>query len=72
MSIILYKGDIRSYLPDHEPASLLDVLGWRGAVMSPFHTDGDLAGTPGSFSPSVRRNRRGSQVERLMFSRPYT
>jgi hypothetical protein len=25
--------------------------------MSPFHPDGDLAGTPGSFSPSVRRRR---------------
>jgi hypothetical protein len=31
--------------------------------MSPFSPDGDLAGTPVVFSPSVRR-RRGSQVVR--------
>jgi hypothetical protein len=89
------KGDIRSHVLDRETASSLDILGWRGAVMSPFYTDGDLAGTPGSFSPSVRRrrgsqagvtfsgtrrasfascarrNRRGSQVWRRMFSRAY-
>jgi len=51
----------RPYLSDREPASSLDVLGWRGAAMSPFHPDGDLAGTSVSFSPSVRRQ-RGSQV----------
>jgi hypothetical protein len=28
-------------------------------------------GTPVLFSPSVRSNRRGSQVSRMMFSRPY-
>ena len=52
-----YKGDIRSHFLDCEPASSLDCLGWRGAVMSPFCSDGDLAGTPVSFSPSVRRMR---------------
>jgi len=31
--------------------------------MSPFYSEGDLAGTPVSFSPSVRRM-RGSQAER--------
>jgi hypothetical protein len=72
MSIILYKGDSRSHFLEREPALPLDVLGWGGVVMLPFHIEGDQAGTPGSFSPSVRRNRRGSQVERLMFSRPYT
>jgi hypothetical protein len=55
MSIIRDKGDIRSYFLDHEPASSLDVLGWCGAVMSPFHPDGDLAGTPVSFSLSVHK-----------------
>jgi hypothetical protein len=57
MSIILDKGDIRSHLSDREPASSLDVLGWCGAVMSPFYPEGDLAGTPCWFSPSVRRQR---------------
>lgn len=61
MSIILHNRDIRSRLSDREPASSLDVLGWIGVVMSPFYLDGDLAGTPGSFSPSVR-NMRCSQV----------
>jgi hypothetical protein len=55
MSMILDKGDIRSHVSDREPASSLDVLGWCGASMSPFYTEGDLAGTPVSFSPSVRR-----------------
>jgi hypothetical protein len=55
MSMILDKGDIRSYFSDREPASSLDVLGWCRASMSPFYTEGDLAGTPVSFSPSVRR-----------------
>jgi hypothetical protein len=36
MSIIPHNHDIRSYLSDREPASSLDVLGWRGAAMSPF------------------------------------
>jgi hypothetical protein len=62
MSIILYKGDIRSHFLDQEPALSLDVLGWWGAVTSPFSTDGDLAGTPVSFSLSVR-NMCCSQVE---------
>jgi hypothetical protein len=53
--MILHKGDIRSYLSDHNPASSLDVLGWRGAVMSPFYTEGDLERTPVLFSPSVRK-----------------
>jgi hypothetical protein len=61
MSVIPHKGDIRSHFLDREPASSLDFLGWRGAVMSPFYPEGDLAGTPVSFSPSVRRQ-RGSQV----------
>jgi hypothetical protein len=62
MSMILHNRDIRSYFLDQEPASSLDVLGWRGAVMSPFSADGDLAGTPVSFSLSVR-NMCCSQVE---------
>jgi hypothetical protein len=57
MSIILHNRDIRSRLSDREPASSLDVLGWIGVVMSPFYLEGDLAGTPVSFSPSVRRMR---------------
>ena len=61
MSIILHKDDIRSHVLDHEPTLSLDFLGWVGAAMSPFYPEGDLAGTPVSFSPSVRR-RRGSQV----------
>jgi hypothetical protein len=63
MSMILHKGDIRSPLLDRAPASCLDVLGWVGASMSPFYPAGDLAGTPGLFSPSVRRM-RGSQAGR--------
>jgi hypothetical protein len=55
MSMILHNRDIRSLLSDRDPASSLDVLGWVGASMSPFSTEGDLAGTPVSFSPSVRR-----------------
>jgi hypothetical protein len=68
MSIILHNHDLRSYFSDRDPASSLDCLGWCGASMSPFYTDGDLAGTLVSFSPSVRRRRcsqagcRGSQV----------
>jgi hypothetical protein len=62
MSIIPHKGDIRLQFLDDEPASSLDVLGWRGAVMSPFDPAGDLAGTPVLFSLSVR-NMRCSQVE---------
>jgi hypothetical protein len=54
MSIILCKGDIRSHFLDQEPASSLDVLGWRAVVMSPFYLDGDLAGMLVLFSPSVR------------------
>jgi hypothetical protein len=61
--MILHKGDIRWHLLDQEPASSLDVLGWRGALMSPFYAEGDLAGTPVLFSPSVRR-RRSSQAGR--------
>ena len=63
MSIILHKGDIRSHLSDRDPASSLDVLGRVGASMSPFYAEGDLAGTPFSFSFSVRRM-RCSQVGR--------
>jgi hypothetical protein len=63
MSMILHKGDIRSHVSDREPASSLDVLCWCGASMSPFYLEGDLAGTPVSFSPSVR-SMRGSQVGR--------
>ena len=63
MSVIPHKCDIRSHFLDREPASSLDFLGWRGAVMSPFYPDGDLAGTPVSFSPSMRRI-RCSQVGR--------
>ena len=37
-----------------------------------FSTEGDLEGIPVVFSLSVRRNHRGSQVWRFMFSRPYT
>ena len=55
MSMILHKGDIRSHFLERGPALSLDCLGWRGAVMSPFHPDGDLAGPPVSFSPSVRK-----------------
>src|SRR5262245_24018873 len=36
MSIILHQGDIRSHFLDHESASSLEVLGWRGAARSPF------------------------------------
>jgi hypothetical protein len=61
MSRILHNGDIRSHFSDREPASSLDLLGQVGAAMSPFYADGDLAGTPVSFSPSVRKL-RGSQV----------
>jgi hypothetical protein len=60
-SMILYKGDISSHVSDCAPASAQDFLGWFKAALSPFYPEGDLAGTPGSFSPSVRR-RRGSQV----------
>jgi hypothetical protein len=49
----------------------LDFLGWVEVVMSPFHTEGDLAGTPVSFSPSVRSNLHRSQVGRMMFARTY-
>jgi len=35
------------------------------ALMSSFYAEGDLAGTPVSFSPSVRK-RRCSQVERAV------
>jgi hypothetical protein len=55
MSVILDKGDIRSHVSDREPASSLDVWGWCGASMSPFYTEGDLAGPPVSFSLSVRK-----------------
>jgi hypothetical protein len=57
MSIILHNRDIRSHFSDRAPASSLEFLGWCGAVMSPFHTEGDLAGTPVPFSPSVRKMR---------------
>jgi hypothetical protein len=50
MSIILYNRDIRSHFSDREPFSSLDVLGRVGVVMSPFHPDGDLKGTPVLFS----------------------
>jgi hypothetical protein len=63
MSMILYNRDIRSLLSDHAPASCLDVLGWLGVSMSLFYPEGDLAGTPVLFSPSVRRW-RGSQAGR--------
>jgi hypothetical protein len=62
-SIILHKGDIRSHVSDREPASSPDGLCWLGSLMSPFYVEGDLAGTPVSFSPSVR-SMRGSQVGR--------
>jgi hypothetical protein len=62
MSIILHNRDIRSHVSDREPASSLHVLGWRGVSMSPFYPDGDLVGTSGLFSPSVR-NMCCSQVE---------
>ena len=54
---MLDKGDLRSHVLDDESASSLDVWGWRGAVMSPFYAEGDLADTPFSFSPSVRKKR---------------
>jgi hypothetical protein len=54
MSMILHNRDIRSHVADHEPASSLDLWGWVGVVMSPFYAEGDLAGTPVPFSPSVR------------------
>jgi hypothetical protein len=57
MSIILHKGDIRSYLSDGATALPVPCVCWLGSSMSPFYADGDLAGTPGSFSPSVRRMR---------------
>ena len=65
MSIILHNRDIRSHLSDCKPASSLDFLGWCGASMSPFYTEGDLEGRYFSFSPSVRSRRR-SQVERAV------
>jgi hypothetical protein len=65
MSMIRHNRDIRSLVSDRAPASSLPVLGWLGASMSPFDTEGDLAGTPVSFSPSVRR-RRGSQAGRAV------
>jgi pimeloyl-ACP methyl ester carboxylesterase len=55
MSIILHKGDMRSDLSDGAPAPLLPYVCCVGSLMSLFYLDGDLAGTPGSFSPSVRR-----------------
>src|SRR5215510_13719916 len=61
MSIMLYKGDIRSYLADWTPAPPLPGVGWLGSSRSPFSTEDDLAGTSVLFSPSVRR-RRCSQV----------
>jgi hypothetical protein len=55
MSIILYKGDIRSYLSDCVPAPPLPYVCWLGSSMSPFYPEGDLAGMLVSFSLSVRR-----------------
>jgi hypothetical protein len=63
MSIILHNRDIRSLLSDRALASSLHVLGWCGASMSPFYSEGDLAGRPASFSQSVRK-RHCSQVGR--------
>jgi hypothetical protein len=54
MSTILHKDDVRSHVFEREPALSLDCLGWVEVVMSPFHTEGDLAGTPVLFSLSVR------------------
>ena len=51
-SIILHKGDIRSHVSDRESAPALRFLGWFGSSMSPLYTEGDLEGTPVSFSPS--------------------
>ena len=62
MSIILQNGDIRSDLSDGVPAPFLPGVRGVGSSMSRFSTDGDLAGTLVSFSPSVRRM-RCSQVE---------
>ena len=45
------------------PAPPLPFVCWLGSSMSPFYTEGDLAGTPVSFSPSVR-NMCCSQVGR--------
>jgi hypothetical protein len=63
MSMILYKGDIRSHVSDCAPASAQDFLGWLKAAMSPFYPESDPAGTPVPFSPSVRK-RRGWQAGR--------
>ena len=61
LSMILHHRDRRSHVSDGEPALSLDCIGWVEASMSPFYIEGDLVGTPVSFSPSVRRE-RGSQV----------
>src|ERR1700752_5053812 len=55
MSIILHNRDIRALLSDRELASSLHVLGRVWASMAPFYPEGDLAGTPVLFSPSVRK-----------------
>jgi len=40
--MILYNRDTKSHVSDRDPASSLDFLGWVGASMSPFDTEGDL------------------------------
>ncbi|HSF30000.1 MAG TPA: type II toxin-antitoxin system RelE/ParE family toxin [Candidatus Tectomicrobia bacterium] len=72
LSMILHHRDRRSHVSDGEPALSLDCIGWVEASMSPFDLDGDLAGTPVSFPPSVRSHLPHSQVGRSMFSRAYT
>ena len=55
MSMILHNRDLRSHFSDGEPALSLDCIGWVEASRSPFYIEGDLEGTPVSFSPSVRK-----------------
>jgi hypothetical protein len=59
--MILHNRDLRSHVSDGEPALSLDCIGWVEASMSPFYIEGDLVGTPVSFSSSVR-SMRCSQV----------
>ena len=55
--MILYNGDIRSYLSDGAPAPPLPFVGWLGLSMSPFYIESDLRGMHASFSLSMRRMR---------------